>query len=130
MVGVDQAGHNEHSPRIDHLVCVGRHVCRCADSPDNVVFDPFISPYETVRVTDEVQAREKAVTLFSFPETEPVSIQQAVEDLERTMVARALTHSRYNQRKAAEYLGLSYDQLRGKIRKYGQSVLGRFEGTD
>jgi psp operon transcriptional activator len=51
-----------------------------------------------------------------------ISIKQAVEDLEKDMIRQALIICRHNQRKAAAYLGLTYDQFRGKIRKYGPAV--------
>ena len=35
------------------------------------------------------------------------------EQIEVSMLKEALQRSRYNQRRAAEMLGLSYDQLRG-----------------
>ncbi len=35
------------------------------------------------------------------------------------MIYKALKACRFNQRKAAADLGLTYDQFRGKIRKYG-----------
>jgi psp operon transcriptional activator len=35
----------------------------------------------------------------------------------------ALERARYNQRLAADLLGLTYDQLRGKLRKHG--IAGR-----
>lgn len=46
-------------------------------------------------------------------------LKQAVRDLEVSMLGRALKQSRYNQKQAAGLLGLSYDQLRGLLRKHG-----------
>jgi DNA-binding NtrC family response regulator len=54
-----------------------------------------------------------------------ISIKQAVEDLEKDMIRQALINCRHNQRKAAAHVGLTYDQFRGKIRKYGPAVSGR-----
>jgi psp operon transcriptional activator len=90
---------------------------------DKVVFDPFVSPYESVLVTDEAQLREKNDTNFLDEGTEASSIKEAVANLEKTMIRKALTNCRHNQRKAAKQLGLTYDQFRGKIRKYGTAVL-------
>ena len=50
-------------------------------------------------------------------------MKKAVAELEQDMMRQALTGCRHNQRKAAERLGLSYDQFRGKLRKYGNAVL-------
>jgi DNA-binding NtrC family response regulator len=54
----------------------------------------------------------------------------AVEELERAMISEALAACRYNQRKAAARLGLTYDQFRGKIRKYGMAVVQQDRGSD
>jgi psp operon transcriptional activator len=39
-------------------------------------------------------------------------------ELKMKMLAAALERSKYNQRRAAEILGLTYDQLRGLYRRY------------
>ena len=43
---------------------------------------------------------------------------EAVRGLELTLIRRALEGARYNQRKAAEALGLTYHQFRGLYRKH------------
>jgi len=45
-------------------------------------------------------------------------MKQAVESLEVAMLQEALDASRYNQRKAAAMLGLTYHQFRGMLRKH------------
>ncbi|NOR23552.1 MAG: phage shock protein operon transcriptional activator [Desulforhopalus sp.] len=90
---------------------------------DKVVFDPFVSPYESVSVAFQEHLRENTNMQPSIEAAETVSIKQAVEELERSMMRQALTSCRHNQRKAAARLGLTYDQFRGKIRKYGAAVL-------
>jgi psp operon transcriptional activator len=47
-----------------------------------------------------------------------VPLKKAVLDLKMRMLTAALERSRYNQRKAAVLLGLSYDQFRGLYRRY------------
>ena len=39
--------------------------------------------------------------------------------VEKKLLQRALAEHAHNQRQTASALGLSYDQLRGLIRKYG-----------
>lgn len=95
---------------------------------DKVVFDPFVSPYESVPVAVEEHFRENTGANFPATGTESVSIKQAVEELERTMIRQALIICHHNQRKAAVHLGLTYDQFRGKIRKYGTAVLEQVGG--
>jgi psp operon transcriptional activator len=45
-------------------------------------------------------------------------IAEAVQELKIRMLGKALGASRFNQRKAARMLGLTYDQFRGLYRKY------------
>lgn len=90
---------------------------------DEVIFDPFVSPYgPPPSVSLELEKKEAAAKVLTRG-VGSTSIKQAVEDLEIDMIRQALAVCRHNQRKAATNLGLSYDQLRGKIRKYGSSVL-------
>ena len=89
---------------------------------DKVVFDPFVSPYEGIPAEVEKQNKEDTSLNLRAKVTEARPLKQAVEDLESAMIRRALTICRHNQRKAAELLGLTYDQLRGRIRKYGAAV--------
>jgi psp operon transcriptional activator len=46
------------------------------------------------------------------------ALPDAVADLEREYLNQALEKTSFNQRRAAEYLGLSYHQFRGLYRKY------------
>jgi psp operon transcriptional activator len=48
---------------------------------------------------------------------------EAVKALEMHLLKRALETSKYNQRKAAGTLGLSYNQFRGIYRKYKDNIL-------
>jgi psp operon transcriptional activator len=90
---------------------------------DKIVFDPFVSPYEPLTLSGEENVGEDRAARPLAVGNETVSMKLAVEELERAMIRQALTTCRYNQRKAAVHLGLTYDQLRGKIRKYGLTVL-------
>ena len=49
----------------------------------------------------------------------PVDLKSRLETVEKELMEAALERARYNQRVAADLLGLTYHQLRGKIRKYG-----------
>ncbi|MCP4340717.1 MAG: phage shock protein operon transcriptional activator [Desulfobulbaceae bacterium] len=89
---------------------------------DKVVFDPFVSPYDSVFVADEQDRSEQNDTDLLDEGTQVSFIKEAVENLEKSMVRKALANCRHNQKKAARQLGLTYDQLRGKIRKYGTAV--------
>ena len=93
----------------------------------SVVFDPFISPFVDANriicdseVRREVQGEEKNEGIKSL--SEALSLENAVRELEISMIKNALEQHRHNRKKAATALGLSYDQLRGKIRKYGEEL--------
>ncbi len=89
---------------------------------DTIVFDPFVSPYEAAPVADGDQVKNNIGVNPPVMLTENVSIKHAVKNLEIAMMQQALNVCRHNQRKAAAHLGLTYDQFRGKIKKYGAVV--------
>jgi psp operon transcriptional activator len=80
-----------------------------------IVFNPF-KPREPVRAEEEV---EEAAP-FKRMSKEP--FRKAVETLEARLLKEALEEARFNQRKAADLLGLRYHQLRGLLRKYKNQV--------
>jgi len=79
------------------------------DEPvDEVVLDPFNSPY---RPGDDEPAAGSGLHL-------PLDIKKTVRDLEIDLVNRAMASGKFNQRRAADLLGLTYHQFRGYLRKY------------
>jgi transcriptional regulator with PAS, ATPase and Fis domain len=78
-----------------------------------------------------VIARESLISIKDLPftreqiheregeENPQRSLKGAVEDLERTMVRRAMDETANHQTKAAEILGISERMLRYKLKKYG-----------
>ena len=48
----------------------------------------------------------------------PVDLSAEVAAFETRLLQQALVEGRYNQKRAAELLGLSYHQFRGMLRKY------------
>ena len=102
---------------------------------ESVNFDPFASAYtatsailrpphvaqrenlgDTTTPNDLVQcavgADEPEIAAFSL------GLEQEIQELELKRLQQALSAARFNQRKAAELLKLSYHQLRGYLRKY------------
>lgn len=80
---------------------------------ESLVFDPFQSDWQqTVTVTEEADKTE--LTSFEFP----LDYKLWQEQQDQLILTEALKQSQFNQRKAAELLGLSYHQLRGMVRKY------------
>jgi psp operon transcriptional activator len=81
---------------------------------DKIVIDPFPSPFRDGNSTttapetdDEIKQIEKAVDFHT---------QVALHEVQ--LLRAALTKNGHNQRRAATALGISYDQMRGLVRKY------------
>lgn len=88
-----------------------------AQSPIGMlVLDPFASPWRPPAAT---KAADAAKTDEAPPL--PERLDQALAVHERALLTRALEETRHNQRRAAARLGLSYDQLRHRLRKHGLS---------
>jgi psp operon transcriptional activator len=89
---------------------VERAVYRLEDPEEPVrdlAFDPFDSPW---RPGERTVADTAAL---------PDNLRAWLDEQEKRMVERALSETGGNRQRAAERLGLSYDQLRGILRKHG-----------
>ena len=78
-----------------------------------IVFDPFDSPWRP--------AGKPSVPGHSGPAeiTGPYDFKQHIQGLEIDWLKTALERCRFIQKKTAEFLGMTYHQLRGYLRKYG-----------
>ena len=86
-----------------------------------IVFDPFHSPYAEQRLPRV----EKPTTEADNPTIEELMgkhFDEAVRELKTRLLRRALKKAKYNQKKAAQILGLTYHQFRGLYRKYGEEI--------
>jgi len=102
-----------------------------------LVFNPFDSPFrpgsrvQAVALDSQDGARDVAAEAEggSIPATADAAVhrlnagrsidfKQEVQDFEIALLRQALEQSQFNQKKAAELLGVSYHQLRGYLRKY------------
>ncbi|MGB5345575.1 MAG: phage shock protein operon transcriptional activator [Woeseia sp.] len=88
---------------------------------NDIAFDPFDSPFRL--------RNQKAAALPAKPERQsestnllPANLQDALADTERKLLQEALRKARFNQKVAADLLGLTYHQLRGRIRKYDLAI--------
>ena len=86
-----------------------------------VIVDPFLSPFseETPATTENEQLNTVSRS------DEPADFQTQIQQLEKKLLHAALAKNGHNQRRTAADLGLSYDQMRGMVRKYklsGQSA--------
>ncbi len=83
------------------------------DPIEQLVFNPFQSSWQSIRPDEETTAVPEAPE-FQFP----IDYKQWQEQQDQLILTEAFKQSQFNQRKAAEILGLSYHQLRGMVRKY------------
>lgn len=86
-----------------------------------IAFDPFDSPFRLRDATIVESDANGRSALRSTPIL-PTDINARVLELEVDLLQAALEKARFNQRVAADLLGLSYHQLRGKIRKHSLDV--------
>jgi len=85
-----------------------------------IAFDPFDSPF---RLRSKGQKRQtEPEPLQSSTLLFPTNFKERIRETEKQLLVAALQKARFNQRMAADLLSLSYDQLRGKIRKYDLDV--------
>ncbi|ENA1776238.1 phage shock protein operon transcriptional activator [Yersinia ruckeri] len=93
---------------------VERSVYRHGDNQqplDNIIINPFSS--------EQSQGFEHPVeTEASVMPTLPIDLKHWLYDSENKLIKTALAQARFNQRKAAELLGLTYHQLRGMLKKH------------
>ncbi len=80
---------------------------------ESIVFDPFESPWRPRAKNNEVAE----IPIAGMPE-QAYDFKEHVQEMEIALLQDALERSRFNQKKTAEYLGLTYHQLRGYLRKY------------
>jgi psp operon transcriptional activator len=103
---------------------VERSVYRLSDTNQQVTqiaFDPFDSPFRLREGTMNKKSVER-IGQSGQRHVLPVDLEQRVSRLEQELIGAALERARFNQRVAADLLGLTYHQLRGKIRKHGLDV--------
>lgn len=106
---------------------IERSVYRLDDKSKQVsqiAFDPFDSPFR-LRSSRSSAATVPALTTNDTQTATrvlPVVLKAEVNRFEVDLLQSALERAKFNQRVAADLLGLSYHQLRGKIRKHGLDV--------
>jgi psp operon transcriptional activator len=85
------------------------------DVVDEVVFDPFASPFRPTE-DSETQPLTNDITAASI--SLPVDFKAHIGAYEVMLIEQAMAQVKHNQRKAADLLGLTYHQLRGYLKKY------------
>ena len=79
----------------------------------DIIFDPFHSPWRPRAQTSETRQE----STLDLPDA-PYDFKEHMQELEIELLRSALKQCRYNQKKTAEFLGMTYHQLRGYLRKY------------
>ncbi len=84
------------------------------EAVDEIIVDPFVSPW------DETPGPEpRTAAQASAPERREVTdFNSHMAALEKQVLVEALALNHQHQRRTAQSLGLSYDQLRGLVRKH------------
>jgi psp operon transcriptional activator len=89
------------------------YTCQDDDKPIvDIIFDPFESPWRPGG-----QAAIEKSEPASLP-VNPYDLKKAIQDEEVRRIQSAMEQCRFNQKKTAEFLGMTYHQLRGYLRKY------------
>jgi len=84
----------------------------------NLQFDPFDSPWRPSS-DGPGRPRQDSSPSEASPSALPDNLRAHLDEIERDCVLAALDQARGQQKLAAKRLGLSYDQLRGILRKHG-----------
>ena len=98
---------------------VERAVYRTPDDVlvDEITLDPFDSPFRPGLKAEAPVPASTDETTAPAP-TFPMDLKQTIQDIEIDYVMAAMAEAKYNQRRAAELLGLTYHQFRGYLKKY------------
>jgi len=97
---------------------IERSVYRSAD-PEQVITTLALDPFDTPFKLEEPQGKKTgAPAMVRRPPLLPADLSQRLIDTEVSLLKAALEKARFNQRMAADLLGLSYHQFRGKLRKF------------
>ncbi len=83
---------------------------------DEIPFDPFASPFRPPPVPVPAHSAEPVAPPVV---SEKGDLPSRIRRYEATLLRAALEACRFNQRRTAERLGLSYDQLRHYLKKHG-----------
>jgi psp operon transcriptional activator len=76
-------------------------------------FDPFASPWRPgAAQPDNAAAAGRALPAEAY------DFKEFIQEREIELLTAALEQCRFNQKKTAEFLGMTYHQLRGYLRKY------------
>jgi psp operon transcriptional activator len=90
-----------------------------------IVFDPFDAAWRTPPASQPAQVQPDLAKAPADGISDVDDLRAAVDAHERSIVEHHLARNRFNQRRTARALGLSYDQLRHTMRKHGLMERGK-----
>lgn len=96
---------------------IERSVYRSAD-PNQAIATLAVDPFDTPFVSTESTTNKNSTTAGRRSPLLPADLTQRLVDTEVSLLNAALEKARFNQRLAAQLLGLSYHQFRGKLKKF------------
>ena len=105
---------------------VERSVYRSSDPDaviDRIAFDPFDSPFRLSGGTTR-GGSEPSPLRGKRPPLLPTNLAERLKDTEKQFIEAALDKAQFNQKVAADLLGLSYHQFRGKLKKHAVDPRG------
>ncbi|SHO56381.1 phage shock protein operon transcriptional activator [Vibrio quintilis] len=98
---------------------VERAVCQHQSEQDPIP-GLILNPFKSIWMEESTPQQDpEDIKSMSYNQPSlPVNLKEWLDTQEQQLIHQALQQAKYNQRNAAELLGLSYHQLRGLIRKY------------
>ncbi len=94
------------------------------DTPiHSIKFNPFQNPFQPLKQTPTESLPKKEIPTRSvedhFTDKNTLPFKKIVKKTEEELLKKCLEINNYNQRKCATYMQLTYNQLRGLLRKHG-----------
>jgi len=93
-----------------------------SDLIEEIDFDPFRSVHTRGRGTQTRGAARRPEPAEAFQDLMHQPLPEAVKALKIRLLKKALQEAKYNQKKAAQILGLTYHQFRGLYRSLAQEM--------
>ena len=110
---------------------IERSVCHWGDNTgpiERVYLNPFLKPNSLNKNSKDNKElstpKIQKHTIQDNPHTldTPINFSERIKDVELTLLQQGLNHCNHHQKNTANYLGLSYHQLRALLKKYHQDL--------
>lgn len=89
---------------------------------ETVIIDPFQTEYAPPKPLSDITTSAKEIDQQETPSLNtPLDLRKHLDAIEKKLAQEALALNHGNQKKTATHLGLTYDQMRGLVRKYDLS---------